>query len=180
MQLILEFFPLAAFLIAYKLGGVYAATATLMVAMLLSVAISWLRTRTVSPMLGGSTVLVLVFGAATLVLRDIRFIQWKPSIMLWAVALAFLVSAFVGKQPLAQRFLQPTLGDIQLQRRDWMKVNSAWVLFGLLIGLANLYVAYNFSEATWVDVKVFGLPASMFVFLIAQVFWLHARGKAQQ
>ncbi len=180
MQQILEFSALAAFLIAYKLAGVYVATATLMAAMVLIVAFSWVRTRTVSPMLGGSTVLLLVFGTATLLLRDIRFIQWKPSILLWAVALAFLVSAFVGKQPLAQRFMQPTLGDMQLGRRDWLIANHAWVLYGVIIGLANLYVAYNYSEATWVDVKVFGLPGSMFVFMMGLVFWLHSRGKASQ
>jgi len=175
--MLLEFFPVIAFFIAYKAGGAYAATATLMIAMVLSCAISWLRTRRVTPILAGSTVLALVLGTATLILRDIRFIQWKPSVLLWMVALAFLVSAFVGKQPLAQKLLQPTLGETQLDRRDWLKINSAFVVFGLVVGLINIIVAYQASESTWVNVKVYGLPASTFLFLMGLMFWLHLRGK---
>ena len=179
MQLLLEFFPLIAFLVAYKLAGIYVATATLMGAMLLTLGLSWLRTRRVSAMLGASTALVLIFGTATLMLRDIRFIQWKPSIFLWLLALAFFVSGFVGKQTLAQRLLQPTLGESELQRHDWMKLNYAWVAYGLVVGAVNLFVAYHASESTWVNVKGYGLPASMFVFLLAQIFWLQWRGKLQ-
>ncbi len=177
MQLLLEFFPVVAFFVAYQLGGMYVATGTLMATMTLSFAIIWLRTRRIPPMLGASTVLVLVLGTATLVLRSSRFIQWKPSIFLWLVAISFLVSAFVGKQTLAQRLLQPTLGDAQLERRDWLKLNFAWVLYGLIIGLINIVVAYSASESTWVATKSFGLMGSMFLFLLAQLYWLHRRGK---
>jgi intracellular septation protein len=177
MQLLLEFFPVVAFLIAYKIGDIYTATATLMVTMVLSLAISWLRTRRIPPMFGASTALVLVLGTATLILRSNRFIQWKPSIFLWLVAIAFLVSSFVGKQTLAQRLLQPALGESQLERRDWLKLNFAWVLYGLIFGLINIVVAYHASESTWVAAKSFGLMGSMFLFLMAQLYWLHRRGK---
>jgi intracellular septation protein len=177
MQLLLEYLPLAAFFVAYKLGGIYTATITLMVTMVASLGIQWLRTQKVTPMLGISTGLVLLFGTATLVLRSARFIQWKPTIFLWLVALAFLISSFVGKQPLAQRLLGPALGDPQLPRRDWLALNFAWVAFGILAGAANLYVAYNTSEATWVKIKVFGLTGLMMLFMVAQLFWLHARTK---
>src|SRR5688572_23077696 len=100
MQMLLEFLPVAAFLVAYKFfGGMYVATAVLMVGMPLSLAILWLRAKKLPGMFAISTALVLAFGAATLTLRDPRFIQWKPSIFLWLLAVAFLVSAFVGKQP---------------------------------------------------------------------------------
>jgi intracellular septation protein len=177
MQLLLEFFPLVAFLVAYKLGDIYTATATLMVAMVLSLGLSWLKARRMPPMLLGSTVLVLVLGTATLVMRSNRFIQWKPSVFLWLLAIAFLGSAFIGKQTLAQRMLQPMLGDSQLERREWLQLNSAWVLYGLIFGLINIVVAYNASESTWVTIKIFGLLGSMFLFLLAQIYWLHRRGK---
>jgi intracellular septation protein len=128
-------------------------------------------------MQGASTALVLVFGATTLILRNVRFIQWKPSIFLWLMAAAFLVSFFVGKQPLAQRMLQPTFGELNIDRRDWLRVNAAWVVFGTVTGFANIYFAYHASEATWANVKVFGLPGAMFVFLLAQALWLHSRAK---
>jgi intracellular septation protein len=177
MQLLLEFFPVIAFFVAYKLGGMYIATGTLMVTMVLSFAVIWLRTRRIPPMFGASTALVLVLGTATLVLRSSRFIQWKPSIFLWLVAISFLVSAFVGKQTMAQRLLQPTLGEAELSRREWLQLNSAWVLYGLIIGLINILVAYYASESTWVTTKFFGLTGSMFLFLLAQLYWLHRRGK---
>lgn len=178
MQMLLEFLPLAAFLIAYKfLGGIYVATATLMAGMVLSLVVLWARAKRLPTMFFVSTLLVVAFGALTLVLRDARFIQWKPSIFLWAMALAFLASAFIGTQPLVQRMLQPALGETRLQRADWLKLNTAWVVYGLCMGAVNLIVAYHASEATWVNVKFYGLMGSMFLFIVGQMLWLQFSGK---
>jgi intracellular septation protein len=176
MQMLLELLPLAAFLVAYKFfGGIYVATATLMVGMSLSLTVLWLRARKPPALFAASTVLVLLFGVATLLLHNVRFIQWKPTIFLWLLAIAFLVSAFVGGQTLAQRMLQPTLGEATLPRADWLKLNYAWVLFSLIVGAANLVVAYNVSEPTWVKLKVFGLSGLMILFLFSQILWLLKR-----
>jgi intracellular septation protein len=128
-------------------------------------------------MFAASTALVIIFGAATLILRNARFIQWKPSIFLWLMAIAFLASAFVGAHPLPQRMLQPALGDPPLPRRDWLKLNAAWVVFGLITGTANLVLAYNVSEADWVKIKAFGLFGVMFLFSLAQMAWLYRRAQ---
>jgi intracellular septation protein len=149
----------------------------LMATMVLVLATIWLRTRKLPPVLTGSTALVLVMGTATLILRNARFIQWKPSVFLWALAVAFLVSSFVGRQPLAQRALQSALGDQQFTRATWLKVNAAWVGFCVLAGIANILVAYGLSESAWVKFKIFGLSGAMFVFLMAQMFWLNARAR---
>ncbi len=178
--MLLELLPLAAFLVAYKFfGGIYVATATLMGAMTLSLAVLWLRLRRPPALFAASTALVVLFGAATLLLHDARFIQWKPTIFLWLMALAFLGSAFIGQQPLAQRMLQPALADAALPRGDWLKLNHAWVAFGLLAGAANLVLAYTVSEAQWVKYKVFGLTGAMLVFVVAQTAWLMRRAQAQ-
>ena len=79
MQLLLEFLPLAAFAIAYFTGGIYVATTTLMIGMAVSLAILRLRSGKFPPMMTANTALVLLLGAATLILRNTRFIQWKPS-----------------------------------------------------------------------------------------------------
>ena len=175
MQLLLEYLPLAAFGIAWKFFGIYVATATLMVGMTASVILLRLLSGRFPPMLTASTVLVVLFGAATLILRDIRFIQWKPSIFLWLLAVAFLISSFVGREPLAQKLMQSALGDVTVARGDWLKVNAAWVVFGVLAGIANLVVAYNTSEATWVKTKLFGLTGAMLLFLVGQALWLNSR-----
>jgi intracellular septation protein len=178
MQLLLEYLPLAAMLIAYKLGDIYTATATLMVGMIASLAFQWFRTRKFPMIFGASTIMLLLFGTATLVLRSAKFIQWKPSIFLWSLALAFLVSGFVGKQTLVERLFASAMGELKVQARDWFKANLAWVAFCVLAGAANLYVAYNFSEAAWLKIKVFGLSGAMFVFMFSVLLWLHSRGKA--
>jgi intracellular septation protein len=178
MQLLLEYLPVFAFLIAYKFyGGIYVATTVLMIGMSLSLAILWTRTRKFPPIFGASTALVVAFGAATLALRDARFIQWKPTLLMWLVSLAFLVSACVGKQPLVQRLMQQVVGENAMTRSEWLTLNTAWVIYGAVAGTANIYVAYNFSENTWVNFKLWGLMALMVVFLVGQFLWLNARGK---
>ena len=92
MQALLEFLPLVAFLGAYYAADLYTATAVLMVSMVALLAVDWLRGRRIPPMHGVSALLVFIFGAATLILHDQRFIQWKPTIFFWLVSLAFLGS----------------------------------------------------------------------------------------
>jgi intracellular septation protein len=184
--MLLELLPLAAFVVAYKFfGGIYPATATLMVAMVLALAVLWVRTRRLPQMFAVSTVLVLVFGVLTLWLRNAHFIQWKPSILLWLVAVAFLASAFIGRRPLAQMMLEPALAEVtklehadvvKLERADWLKLNTAWVVYGLVTGAINLVLVYSVSEDVWVDTKIPLIMGSMVLFLVGQMFWLYRRG----
>jgi intracellular septation protein len=176
MQSLLEFAPLVVFLVTYYVAGFYAATAALMVAMVLLVAVDWLRTRKVPAMHSASAVLVIVFGAATLLLRDERFIQWKPTVLFWALAVAFLVSGWVGKQPLVQRLLGAALGDAaRLEPRDWQRLNLLWSGFYVLLGILNLVVARAASQEVWVNFKVFGLTILTLAFVALQIPWLLRR-----
>ena len=173
MRALIEFAPLAAFLAVYYTAGFYVATAVLMGGMLLLVAYDLLRTRRIPVMHGASTLLVFVFGTATLVLHDQRFIQWKPTVFFWALALAFLGSAWIGPKPLAQRLLETALGSAaRIDRARWLRLNIAWVLFYLVLGGVNLYVAWNMSERTWVNFKVFGLTLVTLVFVTIQAVWV--------
>jgi len=65
-----------------------------------------------------------------------------------------------------------------LPRSTWIALNWLWVLFYALLGAANLAVASHWSEHAWVDFKVFGLSAALFVFALAQAAWLTARIEA--
>ena len=173
MHLFFDLAPLLAFLVAFKLGGIYTATAVLMIAMAVLVGATWLRTRQVSALQLGSAVLVWVFGALTLILRDTRFLHWKPTLFLWAVALAAAVSFRPGSTPMAQKLMQPALGEqMSLQRGQWLHLTLAWTLFCAALGAVNLFVAFNLSEATWVNFKVFGIPVATFLFVLGQTAWL--------
>ncbi len=175
MRSLLEFFPLLIFLIAYYVRDLYFATAALMAAMVALLIFDLVLTRRVPKMHLLSTVLILVFGSATLILRNARFVQWKPTVLLWILALAFAGSCFIGKKPLVQQFLQPALGERQLEREQWLRLNWLWAGFYALLGLANILVALNAPERVWVNFKVIGLTAATLVFLVAQVVWLNAR-----
>src|SRR5690242_7784847 len=109
MQTLVDLAPLAAFLLAYRIGGIYVATAVLMCSMVLLLGFDWLRQRRIPPLHLASALLVLLLGGATLILRDTRFLKWKPTIFLWLVAVAATLSVWIGKAPLAQRLLQPLL-----------------------------------------------------------------------
>src|SRR5207244_578026 len=54
----------------------------------------------------------------------------------------------------------------------WARLNWSWVGFFAFMGVANLYVAFNYSEKIWATFKLFGGMGLMFVFIIAQSFVL--------
>jgi intracellular septation protein len=179
MQALLDFLPLAAFLVAYRLGGIYTATAVLMASMVALLVVDWLWKRRLPTMHLLSAALVLLLGTATLVLRDARFLKWKPTIFLWLVAVAAAGSGWIGEAPLAQRLLSPMLNTgAQLSRALWLRLNWLWVAFYALLGAANLWVARNASEQVWVNFKVFGLTAAFLVFAVLQAAWLSSHAQA--
>ena len=177
MQFLFELAPVIAFVAAYLIGGIYVATATIMVAMAIMLAVDYLRTRRIPTMHGLSAVLVFVFGAATLILHDIRFIQWKPTVFYWLVSVCLFGSMWIGKQPLLQRLMGAALegvegeNPVQVSDKTWRRANLVCALFYLLLGVANLVVAFNTSEGTWVKSKI-AFIVVLFAFTFAQFFWI--------
>lgn len=173
MQSLLEFAPVAVFGVAYFTHGIYVATAALMIsmAMLLVIDLAWLKRIPTMHLL--SAALVFAFGAATLILHNQRFIQWKPTVLFWLVSLAFLGSFWIGERTLTERFLATAVGESgTVAPQVWRRLNAASVAFYALLGGTNLLVAFNASESTWVKFKLFGLTAATVVFAALQVTWL--------
>ncbi len=168
MKFLYDFFPILLFFVAYKLGGIYVATAVAMGAAVLQIAWGWFVKKKVETMHWVSAGLILVFGGLTLALHDPMFIKWKPSIVNWLFALVFAGSVFMGK-PLVQRLMEHVL---TVPSAIWLRVNWAWVVFFIASGAANLYVAYHYPEDIWVDFKLFGLMGMTFVFMIGQGVYL--------
>jgi intracellular septation protein len=178
MDALLNFAPLLLFLAVYKLQGIYAGTAALMAAMVAVCLIEYLRKRRVSTMQLISTALVLAFGMATLILRDPRFLKWKPTIFMWLLAGAFLLSPRFGGKTLAEQLLHAAMPEgSEVPARTWSQANWQWVLCYLVLGALNLWVAFTLPEATWVNFKVFGLTVVLMVVAGGQAWWLsrHAR-----
>jgi intracellular septation protein len=178
MQALLEFAPLLAFIIAYYMGGLYTATAVLMVAMVPLLVVDYLLQRRVSPMHALSAVLVFVLGGATLLFHDKHFIQIKPTALFWLAGLAFLGSFWIGKRTLTERLLTTALQDqVHVPQSVWRRLNVLWVVFYAFLGALNLVLAYYASEKVWVNFKVFGLTPLTLVFVAAQVIWLTRRAE---
>jgi intracellular septation protein len=166
MKQLLEFIPIALFFITYQLkgesialggweytfDGMFSATAVLMIATVLQVVATYALTREFEKRLMWLLLAVMVFGGATLIFRNQMFIQWKPTIFNWALAVAFGGSQFFGDKNLMER----TLGSqIHLPKAVWAKLNLLWVSNFAIVGALNLLVAYGYSEDVWVSYKLY-------------------------
>lgn len=170
MKLLLDFMPILIFFGVYKFtDDLILATAVLIPVTLIQVGITYWLTKTVEKMALATLALVVVLGGATVMLNDGWFIMWKPTVVNALFAMAFLGSHFIGERPLVERILGHALA---LPKAKWRQLSYAWVVFFVASGLLNLIVAYNFSEATWVNFKLFGLLGLTFVFLILQGVWI--------
>ena len=174
MHVLFEFLPLILFLGAFLYKDIYFALIVLMVAMPIGLLIKYWRTRIFDKMYFWSTVFLLAAGALTLYFHNPYFLFWKPTVFYWVIAMVFLGSFWIGEKLLVQRFfgLVDGMPLERISRSQWSKLNFVWVLFFVGAGILNIYVAYNFSEATWVKFKVFGLMALTFVFMLAQTIWI--------
>lgn len=169
MKMFFDLFPVILFFIVYKKWDIYVATTTLMVAFSLQVAGLWIVKRKVEKMYFVSLIAILVFGALTLVLRNPVFIKWKPTIINWIFGAVFLGSSLVGGRPVVKRLMGPV---VALSDSGWTKLNGAWILFFITCGLLNLVVAYQCTENTWVNFKLFGLTGLSFAFVVGQALVL--------
>jgi intracellular septation protein len=165
MKFLFDLFPVILFFAAYKFAGIYAATGVAIVATIAQVGWVHFRHGKVDKMLWVSLGLIVVFGGMTLLLHDPTFIKWKPTILYWLFATVLLGSALLFRKNLIRAMLEQ---QVSLPEPLWPRLNLAWVAFFAAMGGLNLYVAYNYSEADWVNFKLFGGMGLMLAFIVAQ------------
>ncbi len=168
MKQLIDFIPLIAFFSAYKLYDIYVATQVLILVTTLQYAWQWIRQGRLENFQLITLIAVYVFGSLTLFMHDETFLKWKAPVVNWLFALIFLGSEFVGKHNLVQRMIGHA---VKLPDPVWRTLNYSWVIFFIVCGAANLYVAFTY-EAFWVDFKVFGSLAMTLFFLIGQSAYL--------
>jgi intracellular septation protein len=197
MKQLFDFFPILLFFIVYKfyldlpdelitttntlfpfMGmqagdakyAIYLATLVAILATIVQVGLTAIVSKKVEKMHLITLLLLIVFGGATLLLKDPTFIKWKPTAINWLFAAVFLGSHFIGAKPLVQRMMGHA---VELtDQRIWYKLNYAWIGFFVFSGIANLIVAFSFSEDIWVDFKLFGLMGLTLIFVVGQAFYL--------
>lgn len=169
MKFLFDLFPVILFFVAFKLADIYVATGVAIAATFAQVAWLRLRGRRVDAMLWASLAIIVVFGGATLLLRDETFIKWKPTVLYWLFAAVLSGSMLLFRKNLLRALLK---AQIVLPDPVWARLNWSWTGFFAFMGAANLYVAYSFSTEIWVNFKLFGGVGLMLAFVIAQAFFL--------
>lgn len=169
MKIFADFFPILLFFIAYKSYDIYVATGVAIVATLAQVLFFWLKYRRIESMHLVTLALIVIFGGATLLLKDELFIKWKLTVINWLFGGAFLASQFVGQRTLIERLIK---NNLTLPHGVWKKLNLSWALFFILVGCVNLIVMYSFDTETWVNFKLFGTLGLTLAFVLLQAFYL--------
>ena len=167
MRLLADYFPLLLFFVAFKLQGIWVATAVAIAASVVQIA--WFHWRgNVSAVHWLSLAIIVVFGGATLVLRDETFIKWKPTVLY----LAFGGILAAGKLMWRRDLLAVVMKEIELPPLIWTRLTWSWVAFFIAMALANWYIAFHFPTDTWVNFKVWGGIGLFVVFALAQGLFL--------
>ncbi|MDD2546079.1 MAG: septation protein A [Burkholderiaceae bacterium] len=169
MKLLLDFFPIILFFAAFKISGIYAATAVAIAATVLQIAYLRFKHGKVEPMQWLSLGVIVLFGGATLFAQNDTFIKWKPTVLYWLMA-----GALLGGQLFFRKNLIKSLMGAQMELPEpvWRTMCWSWTGFFAAMGLLNLWVAYQFDTDTWVNFKLFGGMGLMFVFAIGQALYL--------
>lgn len=170
-KFLFDLFPLILFFLAFKFYDIYTATAVAMAASVAQILWIKLRGKAIETTHWINLTVIVVFGGATLLLHNDAFIKWKPTVLYWLFAAILLGGRWIFKRNLLQKVMG---AQIRLEEPIWDRLNVSWAGFFVLSGALNLYVAFSgrFTEAQWVNFKVFGLMALMIVFVIAQSLWL--------
>jgi intracellular septation protein len=196
-KLLFDIFPVILFFIVYKLGGhnpelaqhyadqllssfiadkktsleqapILLATAISIIASIAQISYLLVRKMKVEGMLWVSFIIIVVFGSATIYFQNDTFIKLKPTIIYCCYGAAFLMTQFIFKK----NILKAAMGSqISMPDDVWNKLGLIWAAYFAVMGLANYYVAFTFSQETWVNFKLYSI-AALPLFLIAQSFFL--------
>lgn len=166
MKALFDLFSIILFFVTYSITkSIYAATGVAIATTTLQVVWSWWKHRHVDAMLWLSFGLITVLGGATLLLHNKAFILWKPTVLYWVFAVILFGSRYIRGKNLMQSLMG---AQMTLPAKIWDRVNIAWALFFSVMGVANLFVAFNFPENIWVNFKMFGTLALTLVFVLLQ------------
>jgi intracellular septation protein len=169
LKLLIEFIPLIAFFIGYKVGGIFDATLYTLVATVGTTAITLLLKQKVSKVHLITNVLLLVSASLTLFSGNTTFIKMKPTILYTIFGSAFFITSFKWEPA-----IKLALGTAIQLKEDihWLQLNIRFMWFFFTMAVVNEFVWRTFPEETWVNFKVFGALPITILFLVFQLPYL--------
>jgi intracellular septation protein len=174
-KLLIDLGPLLVFFAVNAWRGIFSATVAFMVAIAAAMLVSKIKYRHISPLLWFSGVMVLVLGGVTIWLHDERFIKIKPTIYYSLVAFILLFGLATGRN-----LLKLVLGTAYpgLSERGWQLLTRNWIVFFLVMAVANEAVWRTTSTDFWVGFKLWFFLPAVFLFALANVPMLMRHGLA--
>jgi len=174
---LIDFLPIAVFVAVFfsldPPDNIFYATAALMAGVTVQVVAYWLLGKAIGGQLKFTFWASIILGGMTLVLRDATFIQWKPTVVNWTLAVVLLsADLFAGRN-----LLKLLLGQqMALPDTVWRHLNFGWSAGFIIAGILNLLVAWNFSMEFWVTYKLVGGFALTLLYIILTVVYLARLG----
>ena len=169
MKLLFDFFPVLLFFVAFKVYGIYVATAVAIGASFGQIGWLWFRGKKIDNMLWVSLGVITVFGGATLLFANETFIKWKPTVLYWLFGGVLIIAQAGFRKNLVRSMMEQ---QVSLPEEVWSRLLASWIGFFVTMGVLNLYVAYNFSTDAWVNFKLFGGIGLMLGFVLLQALLL--------
>jgi intracellular septation protein A len=161
-----------AFILVFQITGqLILATVIAILVALGQLAFSLVRKRKISSMQWMLLAVVIVLSMLTLITKDSRFVQLKPSIAHFAIAGVML------KRGWQQPYLPPLVTE-SLPERTLVAWGYAWAALMVLMGLANVVAANVLSVGAW-GVFLIGLLVGKLVFFLIQYAWIRAAVRAR-
>ncbi len=186
MSIILEFLPIFGLGMGWVIGKQIDPTQTTyflaygaIAGTLLQFAIYKLRKEKIKKMVLLTGAIFIIFGAATIIFKNDLFLYLKPTVVSWLFAIGFFVYPFIKNETV----LESMIGDqFKMTKKNWSILNYAWIIFNLLLGAINLYIALgvytgDMPEDVWVKFKLWGFTSMTLVFIIAQTIFLFKFGE---
>lgn len=165
LKLALDLGPLLVFFIGNSQFGIFVATGMFMVAVIVSLAVTYAIARRISPMPIVTGVVVLVFGGLTLWLNDELFIKLKPTIVNSIFASVLFVSVMMDRLYIKILFDNA----FHLPDHAWKTLTYRWIGFFVFLAILNEVIWRNFSTDFWVGFKLWGVVPISLVFGAAQM-----------
>ena len=177
VKMAFELGPLIAFFIAFgrmkdntytffgtEYSGFITVTAAFIVVMLVTTAILWALTGTLSKMQVLSLVLVVIMGGLTVYLNDETFIKMKPTLLFGFFGVVLGVGLLRGRS-----FLRDVMdAALPLQPKGWMILTRRLALFFISLAVANELIWRFGSTEAWVFFKTFGDTLALLAFFTSQ------------